>query len=75
MAHKQTATIVKEKYIVMRQAEAINDKSGITIETRLLKGVLWTYIIFCLVIAGLNYGHASRATPEMADFIDSLWAF
>ena len=43
------------------------------VEVRLLKGILWIYILLCLMIAGLNYGYASKATPEVADFISSFW--
>ena len=46
-----------------------------TVEVRLLKVILWIYIILCLIIAGLNYGYASKATPEMADLINSVWHF
>lgn len=44
-------------------------------ELRILKAILWTYIILCIVIAGLNYGYASRATPKVAAFINWLWHF
>lgn len=42
---------------------------------KLLKMILGIYIILCLVIAGLNYGYASRATPEVAGFIAWFWSF
>jgi len=40
-----------------------------------LKTILWAYIILCLIIAGLNFGYVSRATPEVAAFISWLWGF
>jgi ferredoxin len=40
-----------------------------------LKIILWVYIILCLIIAGLNFGYVSRATPEVAAFISWLWGF
>lgn len=49
-------------------------KTG-SVELRILKGILWVYIILCLVIAGLNYGYASKASPEVAEFINSFWHF
>lgn len=45
------------------------------IETTILKAILWIYIILCLIIAGLNFGYVSRATPEVAAFITWLWGF
>ncbi len=46
-----------------------------TLERQLLRGLLWTYIILCLLIAGLNYGYASRATPDVAAAISRFWHF
>ena len=46
-----------------------------TVELRILKTILWVYIILCFIIAGLNYGYASRATPSVAEFIASFWHF
>jgi len=40
-----------------------------TVELRILKTILWVYILLCIVIAGLNYGYASQATPSVAAFI------
>lgn len=45
------------------------------LQIRILKIMLWVYIILCIVIAGLNYGYVSRATPSAAAFISSLWHF
>jgi len=45
------------------------------IELRILKTILWTYIILCLLIAGLNYGYAGRASPSAAAFITWFWHF
>jgi polyferredoxin len=50
-------------------------KQNNTIEIKLLKIILWVYIILCLIIAGLNFGYVSRATPEVAAFISWLWGF
>lgn len=44
-------------------------------ELRILKTVLWLYILLCFIIAGLNYGYAKKATPEVAKFIYSFWHF
>jgi Pyruvate/2-oxoacid:ferredoxin oxidoreductase delta subunit len=46
-----------------------------TLELRILKTILWVYIILCIVIAGLNYGYVSRANPSTAAFITNLWHF
>ena len=45
------------------------------LQIKILKSMLWLYIILCIVIAGLNYGYASRATPSAAAFISSFWHF
>lgn len=45
------------------------------IEKTILKSILSIYIILCLIIAGLNFGYISRATPEVAGFISWLWGF
>lgn len=50
-------------------------KSSKTTELKILKAILWTYIVLCLVIAGLNYGYASKATPKVAEFITWFWHF
>ncbi|MBU3216078.1 4Fe-4S binding protein [Clostridium estertheticum] len=50
-------------------------KSNKKVELRILKAILWIYIILCILIAGLNYGYASRATPKVASFITWLWQF
>jgi len=44
-------------------------------ELRILKIILWVYIILCILIAGLNYGYARRASVEMATFITKFWHF
>ena len=46
-----------------------------TLELKILKTILWVYIILCVVIAGLNYGYVSRANPSVAAFITSFWHF
>ncbi|HZK54433.1 MAG TPA: 4Fe-4S dicluster domain-containing protein [Desulfosporosinus sp.] len=45
------------------------------LEIRLLKIILWVYIILCFVIAGLNYGYASHAPASIAAYITWFWAF
>lgn len=44
-------------------------------EVKYLKIILWVYIIFCIVIAGLNYGLSGRATSETQALIAKLWHF
>lgn len=44
-------------------------------ELKILKTILWIYIILCIIIAGLNYGYAGRATPEAASLISWFWHF
>ena len=34
-------------------------------ELKLIKVILWIYIILCIVIAGVKYGYASKSTPEV----------
>ena len=46
-----------------------------SVELKILKSILWTYIIMCLAIAGLNYGYAPKATPAAAHFIAWFWQF
>lgn len=41
----------------------------------ILKSILWLYIILCFIIAGLNYGYASKAEPAAAAFITWFWHF
>lgn len=45
------------------------------LEVRILKIILLVYIIMCILIAGLNYGYASHASPKAAAFIAGLWHF
>ena len=53
----------------------MKSKEKSSLELKLLKAILLTYIILCFVIAGLNYGYVSRATPEEVAFISWLWSF
>ena len=46
-----------------------------TREITLLKLILWVQIILCFIIAGLNYGYASRAPASIAAYITWFWAF
>ena len=45
------------------------------IEKKMLKTILWTYIIFCLLIAGIKYGMGDSMSKEMKEFIDWFWHF
>lgn len=38
-----------------------------------LKIILWIYIILCVIIAGINYGYASRAPRHIARIITWVW--
>jgi len=40
---------------------------------KLLKTILWIYIILCFIIAGLNYGYASKAPRNIAQVILWIW--
>ena len=40
---------------------------------KLLKIILWTYIILCFIIAGLNYGYAAKAPQNIAKMITWVW--
>lgn len=42
---------------------------------KLLKGILWVYIILCVLIASLNYGYAPRADESTARFLTWFWHF
>ncbi len=50
-------------------------KKDTSIELKILKAILYIYITLCIVIAGLNYGFVSRATPPVAAFITWFWQF
>ncbi|QGU94438.1 4Fe-4S dicluster domain-containing protein [Clostridium bovifaecis] len=50
-------------------------KDNKTLELKVLKTILCVYIILCIIIAGLNYGYASKADPEVAAFIAWFWHF
>lgn len=45
------------------------------IELKILKTILWIYIALCIVIAGMNYGYASKAPSGIASFIAWFWQF
>ena len=44
-------------------------------ELIILKTTLWIYIIFCFVIAGLNYGYVKTAPESIAKTIAWVWHF
>lgn len=50
-------------------------KSKNTFELPLLKTILWVYIIMCVIIAGLNYGYASKAPASVSALIRWIWEF
>lgn len=50
-------------------------KANKNIELKILKVILWVYIILCFVIADLNYGYAAKAAPSTAAFITWFWHF
>lgn len=52
--------------------EKTENRSGLYL--KLLKAILWTYIALCFIIAGLNYGVATKAAPEVAHLIHWIWA-
>ena len=43
------------------------------IHVKLLKVILWVYIIMCFVIAGLNYGYVKKAPEAVAHTITWIW--
>ena len=48
-------------------------KNANTKYTRFLRLILWSYIILCILIAGMNYGYASNAPPQVATVINWVW--
>ncbi len=44
-------------------------------EKKVLKTILWIYIVMCVVIAGLNYGVAPRVEPNVSQVFTWLWHF
>lgn len=40
---------------------------------RLLKGLLYVYIVLCLIFASLNYALAPQVGPELRNMITSMW--
>ena len=44
-----------------------------SIYLKLLKTILWIYIILCVIIAGMNYGYASKAPQNVARIITWIW--
>lgn len=49
----------------------MNNKKNIYL--KLLRIILWIYIIFCFVIAGLNYGYARKAPQSISKLITWIW--
>ena len=48
-------------------------KTNSDIHVKLLKSILWVYIVMCFVIAGLNYGYVKRAPEPVAHAITWVW--
>ena len=48
-------------------------KESNPIYLKLLKTILWVYIILCVVIAGVNYGYADKAPQNIAKIITWIW--
>lgn len=46
-----------------------------TKEIRILKTILWLYIVLAILLAGLNYGYANRSDSSIAEFITWFWHF
>ncbi|MEA5040469.1 MAG: 4Fe-4S dicluster domain-containing protein [Clostridiaceae bacterium] len=44
-----------------------------SVRLKMLKTILWVYIIFCFIIAGINYGYANRAPQNIAMIIKWVW--
>ena len=44
-----------------------------SIYLKLLKTILWIYIILCILIAGMNYGYASKAPENISKIITWIW--
>ena len=42
-------------------------------ETIAVRTILWTYIVMCLVIAGLNWGYVPNASAKTAALITRIW--
>ena len=40
---------------------------------KLLKTIVWIYIILCVIIAGMNYGYARKAPQNIARVITWIW--
>lgn len=45
------------------------------IEKKMLKAILWIYIIFCLLIAGVKYGMGDSMSNKMSEFVNWFWHF
>ncbi|WP_422477665.1 4Fe-4S binding protein [Pleomorphochaeta sp. DL1XJH-081] len=53
----------------------LNRRTKDSWEIRLLRLLVWGYILLCFVIAGLNYGYAQNAPERVALAINSFWHF
>ena len=63
--------------IIKRQGEEVDlmKSTNRTKEIRLLKTILWLYIILAILLAGLNYGYANQSDSSIAEFITWFWHF
>ena len=48
-------------------------KANTAVYRKLLKTILWIYIILCVIIAGVNYGYAGRAPESVQQVITWVW--
>ncbi|HKK83352.1 MAG TPA: 4Fe-4S dicluster domain-containing protein [Atribacterota bacterium] len=63
--------------IIKRQGEEVDlmKSTNRTKEIRILKTILWLYIILAILLAGLNYGYANQSDSSIAEFITWFWHF
>jgi polyferredoxin len=59
----------------MKTGDMMYMKEHAAFEKRILKAILWVYIILCVIIAGLNYGYAPHASQKAASFLTWFWHF
>jgi hypothetical protein len=48
-------------------------KADTGIYRKILKTILWIYIILCVIIAGVNYGYAAKAPANIQRVIAWIW--
>jgi ferredoxin-type protein NapH len=50
-------------------------KKDIALDVTKLKILLWVYILLCILIAGIHYGYADKASPSISAGFLWLWHF